>query len=197
MKAFEGFKSEANGGKTAMLPAGPYVAKIINVKIDGDEPDQSLILRLDIAEGEYAGYYTARYKADEEWKNSQYPPKYKGDLRIRIPNPDNKKAMYPESDLRRFNDAMYRIEQSNPGYAWDWNERGLIGRIVGVNVRAGTYNDSAYTKPYRLEIADDVRKGIVQPMEPMQPRGDAYEPQNATDQQTGFTVVPEQDTPWF
>ena len=31
MKAFEGFKSEASGGKTAMLPAGPYVAKIINM----------------------------------------------------------------------------------------------------------------------------------------------------------------------
>ena len=191
MKAFDGFKSEANGGKTAMLPAGPYVAKIINVKIDGEEPDQSLILRLDIAEGEYAGYYTARYKADEERKNSQYPPKYKGDLRIRIPNPDNKKAMYPESDLRRFNDAMYRIEQSNPGYAWDWNERGLIGRIVGVNVRAGTYNDAAYTKPYRLEIADDVRKGIVQPMEPMQPRGDAYE---APGQQ--YTVVNDPELPF-
>ena len=194
MKAFDGFKSEANGGKTAMLPAGPYVAKIINVKIDGDEPDQSLILRLDIAEGEYAGYYTSRYKADEERKNSQYPPKYKGDLRIRIPNPDNKKAMYPESDLRRFNDAMYRIEQSNPGYSWDWNERGLIGRIVGVNVRAGTYNDAAYTKPYRLEIADDVRKGIVQPMEPMQPRGDAYD--TNLDQQSGFAKVETDELPF-
>lgn len=194
MKAFDGFKSEASGGKFPVLPAGPYVAKIINVKIDGDEPDQSLILRLDIAEGPHAGYYTNRFNAK---KDGQYPEKYKGDLRIRIPNPDNTKAMYPESDVRRFNDAIYRIEQSNPGYHWDWNERGLIGRIVGVNVRAGTYNDAAYTKPYRLEIADDVRKGIVQPMEPMQPRGDAWEPQNVTDQQTGFTVVPEQDTPWF
>ena len=40
MKPFAGFKSEANaGGSKYMLPAGPYVAKIINVKIDGDEPD--------------------------------------------------------------------------------------------------------------------------------------------------------------
>ena len=175
MKAFEGFKSEAtSGGKYPMLPAGPYVAKIINVKIDGEEPDQSLILRLDILEGEYAGYYTKRWKA-ESAKKSNYEPKYKGDLRIRIPNPDNTRALYPESDIRRFNDAIYRIETSNPGYRWDWNENGLIGKIVGVNVREGTYNDSAYTKPYRLEIADDVRRGIVQPMEPMAQRGDAYE----------------------
>ena len=194
MKAFEGFKSEAtSGGKYPMLPAGPYVARIINVKIDGDEPDQSLILRLDIAEGEHAGYYTKRYKA-EDAKQGKYPAKYKGDLRIRIPNPDNKRAMYPESDLRRFNDAIYRIESSNPGYTWDWEERGLIGKIVGVNVRPGTYNESPFTKPYRLEIADDVRKGIVQPMEPMQPRGDAWEP--PTDQQTGYAVVNDPDVPF-
>ena len=191
MKAFEGFKSEAqSGGKFPMLPAGPYVAKIINVKIDGEEPDQSLILRLDIAEGEYEGYYTKRYKA-EDAKKSKYPTKYKGDLRIRIPNKDNPNAQYPESDIRRFNDAMYRIEQSNHGYRWDWNETGLIGKIVGLNVRAGEYNEAAYTKPYRLEIADDVRRGIVQPMEPMQPRGDAYE---APGQQ--YTVVTDTELPF-
>ena len=194
MKQFAGFKSEANaGGSKYMLPAGPYVAKIINVKIDGEEPDQRLILRLDIAEGEYAGFYTKKYKADEERKNSQYPLKYKGDLYIRIPNKYNPNSLYPESDIRNFNDAMYRIEQSNPGYTWDWNERGLIGRIVGVNVREGTYNGSAYTKPFRLEIADDVRNGLVKPMEPMEPRGDAYD---TPYQQQGFTVVTDPDVPF-
>ena len=192
MKAFEGFKSEAtSGGKYPMLPAGPYVARIINVKIDGEEPDQSLILRLDIAEGEYEGYYTKRYKAEDSKTNSKYPTRYKGDLRIRIPNKDNPRALYPESDIRRFNDAIYRIETSNPGYRWDWNENGLIGKIVGVNVREGMYNDSAYTKPYRLEIADDVRRGIVQPMEPMAQRGDAYE---APGQQ--YTKVEDPDLPF-
>lgn len=194
MKQFQGFKSEANsGGKYPMLPAGPYVAVIKAVKIDGVEPDQSLILRLDIAEGEYADYYYNRFKA-EDAKGGNYPAKYKGDLRLRIPNPDNHRAMYPETDLRRFNDAMYRIEQSNPGYAWDWNEQGLVGRIVGLSVRGGTYNDSPYTKPYRLEIADDVRKGLVPVMQPMDPRSDAYEP--PIDRQTGYAVVNDPSVPF-
>ena len=191
MKAFEGFKSEAtSGGKYPMLPPGPYVARIINTKVEGDEPDQSLILRLDIAEGPHAGYYTNRYNA-EDAKQGKYPTRYKGDLRIRIPNPNNTKAMYPDSDIRRFNDAIYRIEKSNPGYSWDWNERGLIGKIVGVNVREGSYNDSPYTKPYRLEIADDVRRGIVKPMDPMQPRGDAHD---VPGQQ--YTVVNDTELPF-
>lgn len=193
MKAFEGFKSElASGNKFPILPAGPYVARIINVKIDGEEPDQSLILRLDIAEGEYADYYQKRFHADEARK-SKFATKYKGDLRLRIPNKDNPNSRYPETDIRTFNDAICKIEKSNPGYHWDWNERGLIGKTVGLNVRAGTYNESAYTIPYRLEVADDVRNGLVETLEPMQPRGDAWEPQT---QQGGFVKVETDELPF-
>ena len=51
MKQFEGFKSEASAKKFPMLPEGAYVAGIKNVKIAGKEPDQQIILRLDIIEG--------------------------------------------------------------------------------------------------------------------------------------------------
>ena len=46
MKAFEGFKSERSGGSYPMLPVGAYVCEIKNVKIDGTEPDQQLVLRI-------------------------------------------------------------------------------------------------------------------------------------------------------
>jgi len=195
MKAFNGFKSEASGKAYAQLPPGAYVAKIKAVKIDGQEPDQSLILRLDISEGEYTDYYMKRYMHDTKNEKSVYPAKYKGDFRIRIPNPDNKRAMYPESDLKRFNDAIYRIENSNSGYRWDWDENGLKGLTVGISVQQGTYNGSNFTKIARLEIADDVRKGIVKQMLPMAPRSDAsYDP--PIDQQTGFAVVDDESVPF-
>lgn len=195
MKAFSGFKSEASGKAYEQLPPGAYVAQIKAVKMEGHEPDQTLILRLDVSEGEYEGYYTKRYMHDTKNEKSRYPAKYKGDFRIRIPNPDNKRAMYPESDLRRFNDAIYRIENSNPGYHWDWNEDGLKGLTVGMSVRQGTYNGSGYTKIARLEIADDVRKGLVKEMLPMAPRSDAsYDP--PIDQQTGFVQVNTDDVPF-
>ena len=52
MKQFEGFKSEARAERYPMLPAGAYVCGIKNVKIEGQEPDQQLVLRLEIVEGE-------------------------------------------------------------------------------------------------------------------------------------------------
>lgn len=172
MKAFDGFKSEASK-RVYQLPAGPYIAKIMAVKIDGVEPDQTLILRLDVAEGDYAGYYAKRYDSESQRKNATYKAKYKGDFRLRIPNPDNKKALHPESDLRNFNDAIYRIEQSNPGYHWDWNEKGLAGLMIGINVQQGTYNGSQFTKIAKLEIVDEIRRGLVKPLAPMEPRSDS------------------------
>ena len=51
MKAYEGFKSEKSGNSFPMLPVGAYVCEIKNVKLDGAEPDQQLVLRLEIIEG--------------------------------------------------------------------------------------------------------------------------------------------------
>lgn len=196
MKAFNGFKSEPQGNKPKMLPAGAYVARIKAVKIDGQEPDQTLVLRMDVVEGEHTDYFTNRYKYEMERKNG-YEPRYKGDFRLRIPNEANTRAMYPETDQKRFNDAIWRIEKSNEGYHWDWNEQGLVGLIVGINMQEGEYNGSPFTKIGRLEVAEDVRRGIVQPMRPSKPRGDAYEP--PVDQQSGFVKVDDDSVtpPWF
>lgn len=192
MKAFNGFKSEASN-KIESLAAGPYVAVIKAVKIDGLEPDQALILRMDVSEGPYAGYFMDRWDREQKKANGKYEPKYKGDYRLRIPNDANTRAMYPESDKKRFNDAIYRIEKSNDGYHWDWNENGLVGLTVGINMQQDEYNGVPFTKIGRLEIADDVRKGIVKPMQPRE-RKDST-PQ--IDQQSGMAKVEQVDVPWF
>ena len=195
MKPYEGFKSEANSVKVAPLPAGPYVAKILNVKIDGREPDQTLILRVDVSEGLQAGYFMNRYKKESSNTKSQYPAKYKGDYKLRIPNRENKRAQYPESDIARFNDAIYRIEQSNPGYHWDWNEQGLIGLEIGINMQPGEYNGHAFTRIGRLEISGDVRQGIVSPMTAREQQGDADDSAHI-DPQSGFTAVETDELPF-
>lgn len=194
MKPIPGFKSELSGKAYEQLPPGAYVAAIKAAKVDGTEPDQTLVLRLDVAEGPYEGYYTKRYIHDTKNDKSRYPAKYKGDFRIRIPNPDNKKAMYPESDQKKFSDAIARIEASNPGYSWDWNEEGLKGLAIGISIQQGTYNGSGYTRIGRLEIVDDVRAGKVSMMSPLAPRGDAWEP--PVDQQSGFAVVNDETVPF-
>ena len=196
MKQINGFRSEHKKKGTEQLPAGPYIGKIKNVKIDGVEPDQVLILRLDVSEGEHTGYFTNRFiKDDERYKSgdSKFAPKYKGDLRIRIPNPDNKKALYPESDLATFNDAIWCIEESNPGFHWEWDEKALIGLTVGFSMRKGTYNGNWFTRIEKLESVPEVRMGNVAVMEPKVPKSNAsaadpeYTPPVA--KQIGYTEV--------
>ena len=182
MKAFNGYTGERSPKGYPQLPAGPYVGKIMNVKIDGLEPDQSLVLLLDVTEGEHTNYYAKRFAHDDKAyndKKSKYPAKYKGTLYLRIPNPESKKSMYPESDLRTFNDAMADIMSSNPGYTWAWDETSLKGLTVGFSVRQGTYNGSNFTKIVRLEDANEVRMGHVETLAPMAPKSDATEPVGA------------------
>lgn len=198
MKKVNGFKSEAPKTGYPMLPAGAYVCGIKNVKIDGQEPDQQLVLRLDIIEGEWAGYYTKRYEHDSQNAgfNQGYQAKYKGDFRIQIPDEANEKRQHIEWDLKNFNGSIWCIEQSNPGFKWDWNEAKLKGKIVGINVREGTFNGNTYTQIGRLEVADDVRNGVVRPMKPKKDSSSAPAAEAPATSIPAFTVVETDELPF-
>ena len=195
MKAYKGFKSEKSGTAYPQLPAGAYVAAIQNVKIVGTEPDQQLVLRLEIIEGEWAGYFTKRYQNDASG-GGQYEVKYKGDMELQIPNDDNHDRQHPEWDERTFNNFIYCIQASNPGYTWDWKENGLKGKTIGVSAREEVWNGNTFTKLRRLEVADDVRKGLVKPMRPKTDNSSL--PQNTPAETTtnGFTMVETEELPF-
>lgn len=195
MKPVNGFQSQAPGASYPMLPKGAYVCAIQNVKIDGQEPDQQLVLRLEIIEGPYAGYYTKRYQTESGNTMSRFPAKYKGDLSIQIPNETNTKRAHNEWDLNTFNRAIGAIEASNDGYKWDWNEIGLKGKIVGVSMQLGTFNGVEFTRPRRLEDANQVRDGKVKPMKDSEPRYDDSGSAGASST-SGFTAVETDELPF-
>ena len=197
MAKINGFKSEAPSSAYPMLPAGAYVCGIKNVKIDGKEPDRQIVLRLDIIEGDAAGYYTKRYEHDSQ-SGGKYEVKYKGDFRIQIPDENNAKRQHPEWDLRTLNNSIWCIEASNPGFHWDGDTDHigqLKGKIVGINVREGIYNGNVFTQIGRLENADDVRKGIVKPMKPKSD-GSSLPSGAQVDAQSGFTMVETEELPF-
>ena len=201
MKAYEGFKAEASGTSYPMLPVGAYVAEIKNVKIEGNEPDQQLILRLDIVDGEFTGYYTKRYEFDvgRNAANHQYATKYKGDFRIQIPDGNNTKRQHPEWDLKTLNNSIWCIEASNPGFKWDGDTDHigeLKGKLVGINVREGVYNGNTFTQIGKLETVDDVRQGLVKPMKPRSDGSSLPQTAPAAADPSGFTPVETEELPF-
>ena len=194
MAKIPGFKSEAPAKGFPMLQKGAYVAGIKNVKIDGEAPDQQIVFRVDVIEGEQAGYFTKRYNHDKD-NAQQYDPKYKGDFKVQIPNTDNERRR-TEWDLKKLNNTVWAIETSNPGFKWDGDTDHIgqfKGKTVGINVREGSYNGNPYTQIGRLEVADDVRKGIVETMKPKKPSGQTV---TGVDEQTGFVGVETDELPF-
>ena len=198
MAKIPGFKSEAPAKAFPMLPKGAYVAGIKNVKIDGEAPDQQIVFRVDIIEGEQAGYFTKRYNHDKD-NAQQYEPKYKGDFKVQIPNPDNERRR-TEWDLKKLNNTVWAIETSNPGLKWDGDTDHIgqfKGKTVGINMQYGTYNGVGYTRIGQFCVADDVRKGIVPPMKDLEDRmGDAPASAPAAAAPAGFTPVETEELPF-
>ena len=166
MKArYQGYEAKKSGGFVNLPPVGAYVGEILNVKVEPsfDKTHEQIVLMLDITEGEYAGRYMAVFN-DQKERFSDV--KYKGVLRITVPE---------ESDgddkawIRKvFEGNLWAVENSNPGYAWDWDESKLKGKKVGFSVRTRlyTYNkeDRETTEIGRLESIDEVKAGKVKPM---------------------------------
>ena len=161
MKPFEGYKAEKSQAGIDALPAGAYIAKIMGAEVQEYSCGDVLVISFDIAEGEFKGHFTAKYKAD---KGSQYGQKWKGTFRLNIPSD---KSRYPESDKRAFGNAMWAIEQSNKGYTWAWKEETLKGKMIGVLFRNREWekdgNTGWTTECCTLLSVEDVRSGNYKP----------------------------------
>jgi hypothetical protein len=198
MAKINGFKSEAPSNSFPMLPVGAYVCGIKNVKIEGKAPDQQIVLRLDIIEGEQTAYFTKRYNHDTN-AGGKYEVRYKGDFKIQIPDANNAKRQHPEWDLRTLNNSIWCIEASNPGFKWDGDTDHigeLKGKLVGINVREGIYNGNTFTQIGKLETVDDVRQGLVKPMKPRSDGSSLPQTAPTAADPSGFTPVETEELPF-
>ena len=110
------------GGGEA-LPAGGYACIIIKAYEATSRTGRPMLcICLDIADGQYKGYFSRLFKVRKERDtNAKWPC-----------------IMYllaDEEAAGRFKGSMKAIEDSNAGYAWDWDEKLLKGKRVGVVFR--------------------------------------------------------------
>lgn len=100
------------------LVPGGYVVGIMAV--ENNESKEYLQITYDIAEGDFRGYHTERFKNN----NWNYPIMYRS---------------YKENALSMFKGFITAIEKSNPNYRWNWDEQTLKNKKVGIILQEEDY----------------------------------------------------------
>lgn len=161
------FKPEENRASQRMtLEPGAYVCGIIGAKAD----DQQLTIQMEITEGPAAGFFRKEFESQDSRFRA---PKYKGSYVLRFP--DGKSEQGDQYREREARGVAWAVEQSNPGYRWQWEtlEKDLKGKTVGISVRErdwamqgndGVWRTGTTWEIGRLEDVNSVREGKVQIM---------------------------------
>lgn len=143
IKAFKDYEKVQAYGDYQRLPKGGYVVKILGVSVEENKNGQYLKLSCDITEGDFTGYFGLQYR-----NSTKEDKKWACNLLVNIPKDDGS-----EQDgwtKRRFKTIMEALEDSNKGYAWDWDETKLKGLKVG-----GLFNEREY-----VNMCGDIKTAV-------------------------------------
>lgn len=138
------------------IPAGNYVAKILDAKeAENSAGNSNLVIRFDIAEGEYKDFFQRDYD-----NNPAEDKKWRGIMRLPIPKDESEGEAWK---MRTFGNNIWAVEASNSGYRWDWDEKTLKGKLVGVMIRNKEWEMNGRngwtTECGALAAVDEVRSG--------------------------------------
>ena len=204
MKAFNGYNETKVLSEKPKLPVGAYECVIIDaqeIEIKDDNGNtlySKLHIAIDISEGEYKGFYTKQHQQD---KRSDEDAKYKGILRLYIPTDDG-------SDSDNFTKSIFKtattaIEESNNGYHWDWNERGLKDKKVGCVFRDEQWgmdngNQGWKAQPFKFISLANLKDGKFKIPQPKAHKNAIYnEPSPSAANDIGaFEEVTDEDCPF-
>ena len=150
-KGMEDFKS---------LPIGAYECIIREAKVykNPTTEKESFRVQVDIASGEYKGYFQQRYdnntRSDKTWDNNS-----------------TRYLAFQGDNVSYFKGFITCVENSNTGYKWDWDETKLTGKKIcgvyqyeeyekqdgtkGVKVRLNKFR--SLDKMKDIEVSDSVR----------------------------------------
>ena len=142
MRVIENYENiQASSGEFARPGNGGYILEIVNVT---DVPYNAqtgkgdyLRIDYDIAEGEFKGYYT---KQNERFGGGKWFA--------------NVIKSYKEKALGMFKHFTNCVEESNPGFKWNWQEQKLVGLRFGATLQEEEYEKNDGSVGTRLIVKD-------------------------------------------
>lgn len=162
MKPIHDFaQAQAYTGENEVLPTGGHICQIRGARCElSSSGKEMLVVAFDIKEGgRHDGHYKRRFdrikaaKPDAKWPGVYY--------QTTVNNEGNTSPM--------FKGLITSIEESNPGYVWNWNENSLNGKLVGFNfgeeeyIHQNTGEIRTIVKPMFPASVARVREGITPP----------------------------------
>lgn len=179
--------TEVITGDFKKLPLGGHVLQVKNAKVDTTTTGKEvLIIQFDIANGEYANFYTDDFQ------------------RRFATNPDAKyQGVYRQltegNSLKFFKGLITAVETSNKGYTWNWDEKTLKGKFFG-----GVFGEEQYlngkgepkmsTKCFYIRSVDQVLAGVKVPEPKMLKTGNGNSGYDVNS--FGKDVFPEEEIPF-
>lgn len=155
MKPIEGYDTtRAATGEYETIEPGAYVLTVKTVTEEASSTGKAGVrIYFDIAEGDHRDYYKRQYDADtraqKKWAGTKW-------------------QMTEGSGLSFFKGFITAIEESNPGYRWNWDERTLTDKRIGGIFRREEYRKTDGTTAWTTRIlsfcsVDTARKGVEPP----------------------------------
>lgn len=155
MKKYDVKPERAASGRET-LPAGGYVCQIVSAKVESNDWGDTLVIAHDVCEGEYTGVFKKDYEA-----NTREDKKWRGTFRLRLPKDDGtEQDSWKKRSLSNF---LWALEESNPGFAFDWDEKKLKGKRIGFLYRNKEWEmgdrHGWTTEAAGTESVDNIREG--------------------------------------
>lgn len=140
MKQINNFENvQATTGEFAKLSTGGYICRITLANDIPFDPSTNkgdyLKIEYDIAVGDFKNYYTEQFEKF---------PKYWGGTFFRS---------YKEKALGMFKHFIECVEKSNAGFVWTWDEKALMGKVVGLVLAEEEYENNNGEIKTRLYVA--------------------------------------------
>ena len=161
MKQLNGYEgARVISGESTQLPKGGYVVQIkaceeVSGSKNGNDYSY-LAFSFDIAEGEFKDHFASVYKNSKDENK-----KWRGVRNEFIPQEG---SQYYEDKLSRFKTMIANFEESNPGFHWDWDEKKLVNKYIGIIYREKEFKTTdgeiiIITEPYAFRSTDLIRNG--------------------------------------